>query len=74
MIRKYEKEIVIPENHINELVGRACLFFVKSYPKDSDSIWWKIPDAFKVVVEEAYRRGFAEGSGIKEVDPKGCDK
>jgi hypothetical protein len=74
MIRKYEKEISVPENHENELVGRACLFFANSYPKDSDSIWWKIPEAFKQVIGEAYRRGFAEGAGIKEVDGKGCDK
>lgn len=72
MTRYYEKEISIPENHSHELVGRACLFFAKSYPKNDEVLWWKIPEAFSLVIEESYRRGYAEGAGIKEVDPRQC--
>lgn len=69
MKRHYEKEISVPENHVNEIVGRACLFFAKSYPKTDEVMWWKIPEAFSQVIEEAYRRGYAEGAGIKEKHP-----
>lgn len=70
MITNYEKEIKCPENIEFELVGRATLFFAKSYPKNDEVLWWKIPEAFQQVVKEAYRRGYAEGAGIKEVDPR----
>ena len=69
MIKKYEQEISIPENVEFELVGRACLWFAKTYPKNDEALWWKVPEAFKSVIDEAYRRGYANGAGIKEV----CD-
>lgn len=66
----YEKEISCPDLIKYELTGRALTWFAQSYPKDADSIWWKLPDALERIVAESYRRGFANGAGIKEKDPR----
>lgn len=70
MTTHYEKEIEIPDKVKFEIVGRACTFFARTYPKNDEALWWKIPEAFENVVREVYRRGYADGAGIKEVDPR----
>lgn len=68
MLKKYEKEIDVPESIRYELVGRAALFFARAYPKNDEALWWKIPEAFETVIQAAYRAGYASGAGIKQVE------
>lgn len=70
MNTKYEKEISVPEDIKYEILGRAVSFFADSYPKNEEILWWKIPKAFELVITEVYRRGYAEGAGIKQIDPR----
>ena len=70
MIKHYEKEIEMKDTIKFEMVGRACIWFAKTYPKNDECLWWKIPGAIETIVEESYRRGFADGAGIQEIDPR----
>lgn len=71
---QYEKEITVPEEIKFEILGRAVSYFADSYPKNEEILWWKIPKAFELVITEVYRRGYANGAGIKEIDPRGTTK
>jgi hypothetical protein len=71
MMFEFEKEIEAPTGLVFEITGRALVHFAQAYPKNDEVLWWKLPGAIKTIAEQAYRKGYADGAGIKLKVPDG---